>query len=96
MKCGSRITTSWLRLGRAVIHMDVLCNVKPSELTFGLERHAMGDWGVLPEVIKNCNEFNLLRKKMIVSRFAVASAAFIYIVTDVKWSRTAVMLELMH
>jgi len=96
MDSGSKTPMLWLHMKRITVEPEVLDNVKPSELQLSLERHARGDWGDLPDQVKAANEHDLFRRKVVVSRFAVSSRAFICIVTDIKQARTAVFLQFMH
>lgn len=92
----SNNSTARSRLGRIFVDKDVLSMARPSEINFGLVRHAKGDPIALQQEMKMTDDIARLLENIFVSRFAVQSGGFLYFITDVKRLRTDVFFSWLH
>ena len=77
-------------LGRLFATPEVLKLITRQEITFGIKRHAVGDWG---EGDKEKNDESLEHGKELVSRYRLSGSRMFFVKTSDDRSQTIVLLE---
>lgn len=79
-------------LGRVVATPGVLAAVPRAEIDYALERHAHGDWGVMPDEDKHSNELALKGGDRIFSAYLSSQEIKFWVITE--WDRSATTILL--
>ena len=79
-------------LGRVVATPGVLAAVSREEINDALNRHAHGDWGVMPEEDQHTNELALNGGDRIFSAYLSSADVRFWIITE--WDRSATTILL--
>lgn len=82
-----RIESPKFSLGQIVATPGVLAAVSAEEISKALNRHANGDWGVMPEEDKKANDRALKGGDRIFSAYLSSNNVKFWIITE--WDRSA-------
>lgn len=85
-------TSTKFPLGQVVATPNALASVPSEEISAALNRHAHGDWGIMPEEDKRANERALRAGERLFSAYRSSGNVKFWIITEWDRSVTTVLL----